>query len=111
MLPIASDGGDPAQDHLAAVPTDEITVDLSRIPESFVISRGTADSYRGRGFDARRVRRELRVRYVLDGGLVRLGDTVRLTLQLVDGESGRALWADRIDGDYPTFLRCTAESP
>ena len=33
--------------------------------------------------------------------LVRLGDTVRLTLHLVDGESGRALWADRIDGELP----------
>jgi TolB-like protein/DNA-binding winged helix-turn-helix (wHTH) protein/Flp pilus assembly protein TadD len=101
VLPLASDGGDPAQDRLAAVLTDEITVDLSRIPESFVIARATADSYRGRNVDARRVGRELGVRYVLDGGLVRLGDTVRLTLQLVDGESGRALWADRIDGELP----------
>lgn len=101
MLPLASDGGDPAQDRLAAVLTDEITVDLSRIPESFVIARATADSYRGRSVDARRVGRELGVRYVLDGGLVRLGDSVRLTLQLVDGESGRALWADRIDGELP----------
>lgn len=101
VLPLASDGGDPAQDRLAAVLTDEITVDLSRIPESFVIARATADSYRGRSVDARRVGRELGVRYVLDGGLVRLGDAVRLTLQLVDGESGRTLWADRIDGELP----------
>ena len=101
VLPLASDGGDPAQDRLAAVLTDEITVDLSRIPESFVIARATADSYLGRSVDARRVGRELGVRYVLDGSLVRLGDTVRLTLQLVDGESGRALWADRIDGELP----------
>ena len=101
VLPLASDGGDPAQDRLAAVLTDEITVDLSRIPESFVIARATADSYRGRSVDARRVGRELGVRYVIDGGLVRLGDAVRLTLQLVDGESGRALWAERIDGELP----------
>lgn len=101
VLPLASDGGDPAQDRLAAVLTDEITVDLSRIPESFVIARATADSYRGRNVDPRHVGRELGVRYVLDGGLVRLGDSVRLTLQLVDGESGRALWADRIDGELP----------
>ena len=101
VLPLASDGGDPAQDRLAAVLTDEITIDLSRIPASFVIARATADSYLGRSVDARRVGRELGVRYVLDGRLVRLGDTVRLTLQLVDGESGRALWADRLDGELP----------
>lgn len=101
VLPLASAGGDPAQDRLAAVLTDEITVDLSRIPETFVIARATADSYRGRSVDARQVGRELGVRYVLDGGLVRLGDTVRLTLHLVDTDSGRALWADRIDGELP----------
>jgi TolB-like protein/DNA-binding winged helix-turn-helix (wHTH) protein/Tfp pilus assembly protein PilF len=101
VLPLASEGGDPAQDRLAAALTDEITIDLSRIPETFVIARATADSYRGRSVDARQVGRELGVRYVLDGGLVRLGDAVRLTLQLVDSESGRALWADRIDGELP----------
>jgi TolB-like protein/DNA-binding winged helix-turn-helix (wHTH) protein/Flp pilus assembly protein TadD len=101
VLPLASDGGDLAQDRLAAVLTDEITVDLSRIPETFVIARATADSYRGRSVDSRQVGRELGVRYVLDGGLVRLGDAVRLTLQLVDSDSGRALWAERIDGELP----------
>jgi adenylate cyclase len=99
MLPLASEGGEPAQDRLAAALTDEITVDLSRIPETFVIARATADTYRGRGVDARQVGGELGVRYVLDGGLMHLGDAVRLTLQLVDSESGRALWADRIDGE------------
>lgn len=101
VLPLGSEGGDPAQDRLAAALTDEITVDMSRIPETFVIARATADSYRGRNVDARQVGRELGVRYVLDGGLVRLGDAVRLTLQLVDSENGRALWADRIDGELP----------
>ena len=101
VVPLTSEGGDPVQDRLAAALTDEITVDMSRIPETFVIARATADSYRGRGVDARQVGRELGVRYVLDGGLVRLGDAVRLTLQLVDSESGRALWADRIDGELP----------
>ncbi|WP_310567050.1 winged helix-turn-helix domain-containing tetratricopeptide repeat protein [Hydrogenophaga sp.] len=101
VLPLASDGGDPAQDRLAAVLTDEITVDLSRIPESFVIARATAESYRGRSVDARQVGHELGVRYVLDGDLVRLGDAARLTLQLVDSESGLTLWADRIDGELP----------
>jgi TolB-like protein/DNA-binding winged helix-turn-helix (wHTH) protein/Flp pilus assembly protein TadD len=101
VLPLASEGGDPDQDRLAAALTDEITVDLSRIPETFVIARATADSYRGRSVDARQVGRELGVRFVLDGRLVRLGDAVRLTLQLVDTESGRALWADRIDGELP----------
>jgi TolB-like protein/Flp pilus assembly protein TadD len=101
VLPLASEGGDPAQDRLAAALTDEITVDLSRIPGTFVIAPATAESFRGRSADARRVGRELGVRYVLDGGLVRLGDAVQLTMQLVESDSGRALWADRIDGALP----------
>ena len=99
VLPLASEGGNPAQDRLASALTDEITIDLSRIPETFVIAPATAYSYRGQSLDARQVGRELGVRYVLIGGLVRLGDGVRLTLQLVDSESGRALWAERIDGE------------
>ena len=101
VLPLASEGGDPAQDRLAAVLTDEITIDLSRIPDSVVIAGATAAGYRGRGVDARQVGRELGVRYVLDGGLARVGESVRLSLQLVDGETGRALWSERIDGDVP----------
>ncbi|HEX7890770.1 MAG TPA: winged helix-turn-helix domain-containing protein [Ramlibacter sp.] len=108
VLPLASEGGDPAQDRLAAALTDEITIDLSRIPGTFVIASATANNYRGRGGDVRQVGGELGVRYVLNGGLVRLGDAVRLTLQLVDSETGRALWADRIDGelgDLPALYR------
>lgn len=108
VLPLASGNGVPAQDHLAAALTDEITVDLSRIPDTFVIATATANGYRGRSVDARQLGRELGVRYVLDGGLVRLGDAVRLTLQLVDSESGRAVWADRFDGelaDLPALYR------
>jgi TolB-like protein/DNA-binding winged helix-turn-helix (wHTH) protein len=97
VMPLGSRNGDPAQDYLAEAVTEEITVDLSRIPGSFVIGRSTADRYRG--VDARRVGRELGVRYVLEGGLYRVGDRVHLHLQLVDAPSGRTLWAERFDGE------------
>ena len=97
VMPLGSRNGDPAQDYLAEAVTEEITVDLSRIPGSFVIGRSTADSYRGA--DARRVGRELGVRYVLEGGLYRVGDNVHLHLQLVEAPSGRTLWAERFEGE------------
>jgi len=99
VLPLASRNGDPQQAYLAEAVTQEITVDLSRIPDSFVIGRSTADSYRGRSVDARQVGRDLGVRYVLEGVVDRVGDDVRLSLQLVDAQSGRALWAERFDGE------------
>ncbi|MES2956875.1 MAG: winged helix-turn-helix domain-containing protein [Pseudomonadota bacterium] len=98
VLPLQVRGADRAQEDLAAVLTDEITSDLSRIRESFVIGRGSAESYRGRVVDAREVGRELGVRYVLEGSLARLGDTVRLALRLVDAQTARVLWAESIDG-------------
>jgi TolB-like protein/DNA-binding winged helix-turn-helix (wHTH) protein len=97
VMPLGSRNGDPAQDYLAEAVTEEITVDLSRIPGSFVIGRSTADGYRG--VDARRVGRDLGVRYVLEGGLYRVGDRVHLHVQLVDAPSGRTLWAERFDGE------------
>jgi TolB-like protein/DNA-binding winged helix-turn-helix (wHTH) protein/Tfp pilus assembly protein PilF len=99
VMPLGSRNGDSQQDYLAEAVTEEITVDLSRIPGAFVIGRSTADSYRGRQADARRVGRELGVHYVLEGGLDRIGDNVRLSLQLVDATSGGTLWAERFDGE------------
>ena len=98
VLPIVSRNGDPQQDYLAEALTEEITVDLSRIPDSFVIARSSAESYRGRKVDARQVGRELGVRYVLEGSFDRIDHEIRLSLQLVATTSGRTLWAERFDG-------------
>ena len=98
VLPIVSRNGDPQQDYLAEALTEEITIDLSRIPDSFVIGRSSAESYRGRKVDARQVGRELGVRYVLEGSFDRFDNEIRLSLQLVATTSGRTLWAERFDG-------------
>lgn len=99
VLPLTSRNGNEEQQYLAEALTEELTVDLSRIPDSFVIGRSTANTYQGRAVDARRVGSELGVRYVLEGSVDRIGDEVRISLQLVDAPSGRALWAERFDGE------------
>jgi TolB-like protein/DNA-binding winged helix-turn-helix (wHTH) protein/cytochrome c-type biogenesis protein CcmH/NrfG len=107
VLPLASRDASVPQ-YLAEAVTEEITIDLSRIPGSFVIASSTADSYRGRQVDARRIGQELGVRYVLQGGVDRLDEAVRLHLQLVDAASGRTVWAERFDGaltDLPALHR------
>jgi TolB-like protein/DNA-binding winged helix-turn-helix (wHTH) protein/Flp pilus assembly protein TadD len=100
VLPLTSRNGNDEQQYLAEAVTEELTVDLSRIPDSFVIGRSTANTFQGRPVDARRVGSELGVRYVLEGSLDRIGDEVRISLQLVDALSGRALWAERFDGEF-----------
>lgn len=98
VLPLANRSDDPGQQYFAEGLTEDLTTDLSRIPDSFVIARGTADTYRGRAVDVRQIGREVGVRYVLEGSAQRLDDVVRLNLRLVDAENGRELWADRMDG-------------
>jgi TolB-like protein/class 3 adenylate cyclase/Tfp pilus assembly protein PilF len=99
VLPFENLSKDPDQEYFADGITDDLTSDLSRISGSFVISRSTAFTYRGKPVDAKHVGRELGVRYVLEGSVRRAGDQVRLNVQLIDAESGAHLWADRFDTD------------
>ncbi len=98
VLPLVNVGGDREQDYFAEGLTEDLSTDLSRIPQSLVIARSSAQAYKGQPLDARRIGRELGVRYLLEGSVQRLGDQVRLNLRLIDAESARELWADRMDG-------------
>ena len=56
-------------------------------------------TYKGRAVDVKQIGRELGVRYVLEGGVRRAGDRVRITGQLIDAANGAHLWADRFRRD------------
>ena len=97
VLPFNNLSGDPGQEYLADGITEDLTTDLSRIDDSFVISRNTAFTYKGKAVDAKQLGRELNVRYVLEGSVRPAGDQVRINVQLVDAETGAHLWAERFD--------------
>lgn len=103
MLPLASHDTEHQGSWLADAITEEITVDLSRIPEATVIARSSAERYRGQAADPRRIGHELGVRYVLAGQLERNGEALRLLLQLVDAASARVLWAERMEVERHDF--------
>jgi adenylate cyclase len=67
VLPFANLSGDPAQDYLADVLTEELTTGLSRISGTFVIARSTAFTYKGKPVDVKQVGKDLGGRYVLEG--------------------------------------------
>jgi len=79
--------------------TEDILTDLSRFRELFVISRNTAFKYKGKPVNVQQVARELGVQYVVEGSVRRAGNRVRVTVQLIDGESDRHIWAERYDRD------------
>ena len=97
VLPFANLSGDPAQDYFADGVTENLTTDLSRIRDSFVIARNTAFTFKGKNADAKEIGKELGVRYVLEGSVQRDQNRVRVNAQLIDAESGAHLWADRFD--------------
>jgi TolB-like protein/class 3 adenylate cyclase len=97
VLPFANIGADPEQDYFVDGVTESLTTDLSRIRGSFVIARNTAFTYRGKALDITKVGRELNVRYALEGSAQRSGNRMRINAQLIDGQSGSHLWAERFE--------------
>jgi adenylate cyclase len=109
VLPFTNLSGDPGQDYFADGITENLTTDLSRIRNSFVIARNTAFTYKGKNVDAKGIGKELGVRYVLEGSVQRDGTRVRVNAQLVDAESGAHLWADRFDEDVADLFKLQDE--
>ena len=103
VLPFSNLSGDPSQDYFADGITEDLTSDLSRIAGSFVISRNTAFTLKGKAVDVRQIGRELGVRYVLEGSVRRMGGTVRVNAQLIDAGTGAHLWAEQMDVDQSTL--------
>src|SRR5580700_2273547 len=99
VLPFENLSGDKEQDYFAGGITDDLTTDLSHLPDSFVISRGTAFTYKGKPVDTKQIGRELGVRYVLEGSVRRVGETITVNAQLISTETGAHVWADRFDGE------------
>jgi adenylate cyclase len=109
VLPFANLSADPAQDYFADGITENLTTDLSRIRNSFVIARNTAFAYKGKSLDAKAIGKELGVRYVLEGSAQREGTRVRVNAQLIDAETGAHLWADRFDEDVADLFKLQDE--
>jgi adenylate cyclase len=97
VLPFANLGSEAGQQFFVDGLTEDLTTDLSRLADMLVISRDTAFTYKNKPIDVRSIGRELGVRYVLEGGVQRSDDQVRINAQLIDAETDTHLWAERFD--------------
>ena len=89
VLPFANVSGDSDQDYFAQGLTIDLTTDLSHyLSGSFVIAPTTAFTYKGKAVDPKQVGRELGVRYVLEGSVQRIGETITVNAQLISTEFG-----------------------
>src|SRR6185503_14977600 len=99
VLPFSNMSGDPEQEFFADGLTEDILTELSRFRELLVISRNTAFKYKGQAVDVRKVAREIGVQYVVEGSVRKSGKRMRVTVQLIDAETDKHLWAERYDRD------------
>ncbi len=97
VLPFDNFGGDPQQDYFAKGLTEDLITDLSKISGLFVVSRNAAAAYEGERADTARIAQALGVRYLIAGSVRRSENQVRITVQLIDGQTEQSLWAERYD--------------
>jgi TolB-like protein len=94
VLPLDNYSGDPGQEYFAEGMTDELTADLATISQLRVISRGSAMQFKGRNRPPTpEIARTLNVDAIVEGSVLRAGDRVRITAQLIDARADRHLWA------------------
>lgn len=99
VLPFDNMSGDPSQEYFADGITEDIILALSRNRWLSVIARNSTFALKGRPGDVRRAARELGANYLVEGSVRRTGTRVRIAAQLIDGESGSQIWAERYDRD------------
>ena len=99
VLPFENMSGSAEQEYFADGIADDIITELSKISGLFVIARNSSFVFKGRAVNVPSVAAELGVRYILEGGVRRAGDRVRISAQLIDGATGGHVWAERYDRD------------
>ena len=99
VLPFANMSSDPEQEYFSEGITEDIITDLSKVSGLRVTARNTVFTYKGKPVNVQQVAQELGVGFVLEGSVRKAGSRVRVTGQLIDGQDGAHVWADRYDRD------------
>jgi adenylate cyclase len=97
VLPFVNMSGSADQEFFVDGLTEDILTDLSRFRDLFVISRNTAFKFKGQAVDVKKTAKELGVQFVVEGSVRRAGNRLRITVQLIEAESDRHIWAERYD--------------
>jgi TolB-like protein/DNA-binding winged helix-turn-helix (wHTH) protein/Tfp pilus assembly protein PilF len=104
VLPLENLSGDASQNYFADGMTDELITDLAQISALRVISRTSVMAYKGARKPLPEIARELNVDAVIEGSVLRSGDQVRITAQLIEASTDRHLWSQSYDGELRDTL-------
>src|SRR5262249_7745548 len=97
VLPFANMSGDPEQEYFSDGISEDIITDLSQASGLFVAARNSSFTFKGKAIHIVQAVRKLTVRYLLEGSVRKAGNRLRITAQLIDGNTGGHLWAERYD--------------
>ena len=105
VLPLENLSGDPAQDYFADGMTDELIAALAKNRGLRVVSRTSVMRYKGaRNKSLPEIARELNVDAIVEGSVLRSGDRVRITAQLIQAASDRHLWGESYERDLRDII-------
>src|SRR5713226_3864522 len=109
VLPLENLSGNPAQDYLADGVTEALIGQLSTIQGLRVISRTSSMQFKGTRSSVPEIARKLNVRAVVEGSVIRSGDRIRITAQLIQGETDVHLWSGTFDRELRDVLELQSE--
>lgn len=104
VLPFANMSGDAEQEYFSDGISEDIITDLCKVSALKVVSRNSAFQFKGKHVDVPKVARELNASHILEGSVRKDGGRVRISAQLIDGETGSHLWAERWDRDLTNIF-------
>jgi TolB-like protein/DNA-binding winged helix-turn-helix (wHTH) protein/Tfp pilus assembly protein PilF len=104
VLPLENLSGDASQNYFADGMTDELITDLAQISALRVISRTSVMAYKGARKPLPQIARELSVDAVIEGTVLRSGDQVRITAQLIEASTDKHLWSQSYEGELRDTL-------
>jgi TolB-like protein/DNA-binding winged helix-turn-helix (wHTH) protein len=106
VLPLKNLSGDPSQEYFSDSMTDELTTQLAKISSLDVPSAASVVRYKNRNTSASaaEINRDLKVDAFVEGSVVRTGDKIRVTAQLIDARTDRHIWAEDYQGDLRDVL-------
>jgi TolB-like protein/class 3 adenylate cyclase len=97
VMPFNNMSGDPEQEYFSDGTTEDIITALSRHRSLLVIARNSTFAFKGHGTDVRRIGIDLGADYIVEGSVRRMDRRLRVTVQLIETEGGRQVWAERYD--------------
>jgi TolB-like protein len=109
VLPFANLSGTAANDYLVDGPITDIIAGLSRLSALYVIAAATSFRFKGQPLDVTDLGRQLGVRYAVEGSVQQAGEVLRVTVQLVDAETGRTIWSERFMGSTASVFELQDE--